>query len=120
MNTITEIARTLLWACIEDYAGLWELLWEVNSKFPMFSDEERKRGSLEAMQLLLDRGLIKLYRCKEPYGDLSELDADAVRGALSEEDNWKAPEFRDVSIRAGATKDGEALYQSGAFDSLCN
>lgn len=119
MNTIAEFAKILLWACIEDYAGLWELLWEVNSKFPGLSESERKRVSLEVVQLLLDKGFIRLYRCKEPYGDLSELDADAVSVALSEENNWKAPELAGVSIRAGATEKGEALYQSGAFDSLC-
>ncbi len=116
MSILAEFAKILLWACIEDYAGLWELLWEVNSKFPELPENERKRMSLNVASLLLDNGFIKLYRCKEPYGELSELDADEARVVLGEERNWEAPEFEGVSIRAAATEKGEELYQSGNFD----
>lgn len=119
MNIIIGIAKIQLWACIEDYAGLWELLWEVNSKFPKCPESQRKRLSLEAVQLLLDRGLIKLYQCQEPYGDLSELDLQTARSALKRESYWEAPEFRGISIRVGATEKGKAMWQAGTFDSLC-
>jgi len=119
MTIIAELAKILLWACIEDYAGLWELLWEVNSKFPEYSESERKHLSLEVAKLLLERGGIKLYRCQESYGNLSELDLESARAVLNGESNWEAPDFEGISIRAGATKKGEALYQASTFDSFC-
>ncbi|HEB59624.1 MAG TPA: hypothetical protein ENJ01_10400 [Gammaproteobacteria bacterium] len=113
LNLIEEILKTLLWACIEDYAGLWELLWEVNSKVPGMSEFERKRLALQATQFLLEKGFIRLFRCNEPYGDLSELEMYVARGALHEERNWDAPEVDGISIRVGATEEGEELYMSG-------
>lgn len=118
MNTVKDFIKVLLWACIEDYAGLWELLWEVNSKFPELTDAEKKCMSLEALQLLIEKDFIRLYRCKEPYGKLSELEASVALVALTKEKNWVAPELADVSIRAGATQKGEALYKSGKFGKI--
>lgn len=118
MKKMIEFMKVLLWACIEDYAGLWELHWEVNSKFPDLTEEERKRILIEAVSFLISNGLVKLHRCDEPYGDLSELDLEAAFSALSEEKNWEAPDTSDVSIRAGATKRGEELYEKGDYDSI--
>lgn len=118
MNIVNEVTKVLLWACIEDYAGLWELLWEVNSKFPETSEAQRKKLSLDVTRLLLDNELIKLYLCKEPYGELSEIDTHSAISFIGDERNWEAPEFEGISVRAGATKKGEALYEAGAFDLL--
>lgn len=118
MKIKIELIKVLLWACIEDYAGLWELHWEVSSKFPDLSEEERERILIEALSLLISNGLVKLYRCDEPYGDLSELGLEAALSALSEEKNWEAPDTSDVSIRASATKSGEELYEKGDYDSI--
>ena len=109
---IESSKKILLWACVEDYAGLWELRWEINSKFPDLPEPERKRLSIETVLLLLGAGLIKLYRCQEPYGELSELDTNKARIVLSEEKYWEAPESNSVSIRAGATEEGEKSYQN--------
>lgn len=118
MNMLADYVKILLWACIEDYAGIWELLWEINSKFPELPRSERRRVTFEVIQLLLHNNFVKLYRCKEPYGDLSELDTDAAHLALKEDKNWEPPAIDGVSIRAEATEKGKDLYQSGDYDSL--
>ena len=37
-----ELMYKLLWATIEEYAGLWELHWEVNSALKVISASKNK------------------------------------------------------------------------------
>jgi len=116
MNIKIEISKVVLWATIEDYVGLWELLWEVNTQFSDIPEEQRKQALLEVLQQLLNKDLINLYSCKEPYGEVSILDKSIAYAALTEEKNWQAPDLTDISIRAGATEKGEAFYQTDGID----
>ena len=115
MSMKSELVKIVLWACIEDYAGLWELLWEANSGFPEISEDDRRRLTYEVVLLLLNRGAIKLYRCQEPCQSISELDMESATLALNLKGNWDSPDFEGASIRVGATKSGEGLYSEGGI-----
>lgn len=107
-----QLARRILWACIEDYAGLWELLWEANTEFPNECAADRELATQRLVRSFHNKGLVTLYRCQEPYGELTQIGPDQVSGLLEDRRNWEAPDIRGLSIRASATKAGEAAYRN--------
>ena len=106
----------LLWACIEDYAGLWELLWEAKSKLSDYGKNCQKSMVREAVLTLIKMGYITLYQCKEPYGETDPLTIEDAVSAVDDEHNWMAPEFDRVSIRASATEEGGRIHEAGEFN----
>lgn len=59
---------------------------------------------------LIDRGLVRLYRCQEPYGDRAEIEDHEVGEVLATAENWFEPGPGSVSIRFGAKASVEASY----------
>ena len=104
------MVKAMLWACVEDYAGLWELVWELNTQFPNYAASDREAAARHGVAALVETGLVKLYRCQEPYGELTELDAAGAEAAVASRKNWEAPANNAVSIRAGATDQGKTAY----------
>ncbi len=68
MQQCQEISKKILWAGIEDYTGLWEMYWELNSDYPHLSETEKHQILYELLISFSTRGWLKLYWCKEPYG----------------------------------------------------
>lgn len=103
----TGFEKTILFAAIEDYVGLWELLWEFADQ-PEITEEEMR----PAIADLTQRGLIKLYFCREPYGELSAVEFEGYEKVLANLYCWVVPGVNQTGIRASATKQGEAYYRS--------
>ncbi|MDR2922391.1 MAG: hypothetical protein LBU85_03485 [Treponema sp.] len=107
-NTATEkISIKVLWAAIEDYAGLWEAVWEFGNEIPPVSFNEIQTTVLS----LFSNGYIELFRCKEPYGELVRI-TDGCIDILSDKTNWNPPELFAFSIRISATESGKSHYET--------
>lgn len=104
-----EIKRTLLWLGIEDYSGLWEAVWELNTRAP---EEETSNAALarRSLQDYLRQGWIELFECEEPEGDLRQLSTTAAMAALQRDGAWKEPAPGTRSIRFSTTPKGESAY----------
>jgi hypothetical protein len=109
--TVTGAARTALWQAIEDYSGLWELLWELKTQRPEVDDRQLRSEASAAVADLVLRGLIDLYRCQEPYGQLSKIATEEITTVLAEDAVWAEPEKGGISVRMGATQAGEETYK---------
>lgn len=118
MSNLLQMFRILLWVCIEDYAGLWELEWELATKFPDISPETRRESLRNIVSKLMGSGLIILYQCQEPYGDTRPLSEEEARKAIESDEAWVCPEAQAKSIRVSATKEGEKIYQADNFNAL--
>ena len=52
----------LLHAAIDDYTGLYEAVWELNSSYPEASLGEKYDAAESALRTLLSKGLVALYK----------------------------------------------------------
>lgn len=95
----------MLWAAIEDYAGLWELVWELNS-IELPEGQEPASPARRVVRDSLERGWIALYRCQEPYGEMTPVAADSAVQLLDDDRNWAEPEKDTISVRVHATEAG--------------
>ena len=106
---INKNEKTVLWAAIEDYCGLWELPWEIRSIHPSMTVAESQPKALEALLSLLGKGYVELLYCEEPYGSLTALDSEDYLHILQKPYYWEVPMPGTQAIRVSATKEGEAL-----------
>ena len=102
----------LLWTSIEDYCGLWELVWEINTLHPNLSRKEGQHIALQCMLYLISKDLVRLFYCQEPYGRMIEIvDRSSYPNLLQDLKLWEAPLPGTRSIRVSATKSGEKYYR---------
>jgi hypothetical protein len=101
------LEKKILWAAIEDYAGLWEVVWEFGNEIPSIPFNQIQATVLE----LFKNGYIELFRCKEPDGEVIKIIDNCV-GILNDETNWNVPELFDFGIRISATESGKSFYKN--------
>lgn len=104
------ILKKILWAGIEDYSGLWEIFWEVETIQKNNDYDVVKKVINETLQYLLDEGLINLFFCKEPYGKMTKIDEN-FQDVLANDNFWLPPSKNETSLRVGTTPKGEKYYQ---------
>lgn len=102
--------RALLWLAIEDYAGLWESVWQLRTLHPEYGDAELAHLAQAIVTRFFEDGLVRLYRCHEPYGELSPIEDSQTAGILLSDEHWLEPAAYAVSIRYSATDAGENIY----------
>lgn len=105
-----DIIYKLLWATIEDYVGLWEIYWELNSLLSDKSKTENKETVKKILRYFLDKGLVRLYFNKWGKHELTELDFDEAVEVLNEEKYWEGPEVNNTCLKIGSTEKGEKYY----------
>jgi hypothetical protein len=107
---MSDTERTALWLAIEDYSGLWEVVWELRAKDPARDEGELRGVALTAVRALLNSRLVDLYRCEEPYGELFKMSLPDAQEVLADSRSWDEPAKHAISIRIGATPVGEEVY----------
>jgi hypothetical protein len=107
---MTDLLPIVLWLAIEDYSGLWEVVWELNTRFPG-NDPSNRRRARETVRVLLDRGLLDLYWSQEPLGDPVRISAEEAQALLDDDRFWEEPVAGGRSVRIGATEAGEEAYE---------
>ena len=79
----------VLEAGAEDYTGLYEIIWELNIKFPSVPEAEKIRMARQAVERCLSQGLVELYQtCWPPVEYVPASDDDACR-ALALDATWR-------------------------------
>jgi len=106
-----ELIYKALWLSIEDYAGLWELVWEINSASPdSVGTVNENRAKAIALELV-GRGWVTLYRAHGANGAVRPLPDSVAESLLNDPDSWLPPEDLDAeTLRLGATDAGEKAY----------
>ena len=112
-----ELIYNLLWSTIEEYTGLWELQWEINSEKNGVFDSSKKLGK-EILFVFLEAGLIKLYYDKWGNDQLQEISREEAVKKINEDIFWVPPEINDVCIKVGSTEKGEKYYNEDLLDQL--
>jgi hypothetical protein len=107
MITKMILEKRILWAAIEEYAGLWEIIWEFGNEIIPVHFSEIQTSVIE----LLKKGYIELFRCKDPEGYIIRIN-DCCIDILTDKINWDPPDPFDFTIRISATESGENYYKS--------
>jgi hypothetical protein len=103
----------LLSSANEDYTGLYEAVWELNSAYPEASLGEKYDAAESAIRALLSKGLASLYKVN--VSDAMQLDKyvpleNACIGSLLENPSSWYPEYHGERIVFAATDEGEKVY----------
>lgn len=112
MTQHPDDTSALLWLAAEDYAGLWEAVWQLHTLHPDGEVSELRDRAEQIIRGLLDAGLVELYWCQEPYGDMSAIPADGAAAVLATPGVWEEPDAGATSVRVSATPAGEAAVTS--------
>jgi hypothetical protein len=103
----------LLSSANEDYTGLYEAVWELNSSYPNASLGEKYDAAVGAIRALLSSGLVALYKVN--VSEAMYLDRYL---AIDKSDSWNLlenpvswyPEYKGERIVFAATDKGERVY----------
>jgi len=106
----TELIYKLLWSTIEDFVGLWEILWEVNSTLPNNDEKKNKKLAKKILIYFLEAELIKIYYDKWGNDQLQEINQQEWRKIINREKFWLPPKINDVCVKVGSTEKGERYY----------
>jgi hypothetical protein len=110
---VVSDTRVLLWAAIEDYAGLWESVWELRAIRPGESYQALLGRARRTLQGLLEDRLIELYRSRGIDDAMTLIPIEEASNLLSDEGSWREPEHLDsVTLHFSATSAGEAAYRA--------
>ncbi len=113
---ISPVERKVLWAAIEDFTGLWELVWEVASSCPEVSESDRQLVVQRAVRNLLTLNCLELYERFELGGKEQLVPSARWDELLSNQENWREPSAISTEVLVGATSTGERLYATHAND----
>lgn len=111
-----DIIYKILWSTIEDFVGLWEILWELNSIFPENSQKENHAKAMKILSYLLEKKLVTFYINIWGSDKLEELHLREAIKFLNEEKYWNAPEINKICIKIGNTEKGEKFYNEELTD----
>ena len=103
--------RAILWLAIEDFSGMWEVVWQLRALRPQDSDVELNERAKNVLSRLLQRGWVDLYHCEEPYGKLSRIPSGETESILGDASAWEEPQAGEISKRIGATAEGRKAYE---------
>ncbi|OKI21591.1 hypothetical protein A6A25_09910 [Saccharothrix sp. CB00851] len=101
-----------LWQAIEDYSGLWEVVWELNTLHP--DGSARFHGDLAraAVDDLVRRDWVELFHSQEPDVGLEKVRPEDVPRVLADPANWEEPARDGRCVRMSATPAGEDAYRA--------
>lgn len=105
-----DVAYKILWSTIEDYVGLWEILWELNSLFPENGQKENQVRAKQILKHFLEQNLVTFYMSTWGSDKLTELQFKEASKMLNGEKYWQAPQKNEQCIKIGNTEKGEKCY----------
>ena len=105
---VQEVSNILLSSACEDSCGLYEAIWELNSKFPDEPLGKKYEVAAAAVLELLEHGWIVLERVREGQ-EPEVISPEAVESILSNAVSWY-PEHDDTTICFVATESGMRRY----------
>lgn len=105
-----NIAYKILWSTIEDFVGLWEILWELNSELPENSQRENRDISKKILRYFLEQNLVTIYVSKWGSDELEAKDYSESLNLIEDEKLWNAPVINELCVKIGNTEKGEKYY----------
>lgn len=112
---MNEVLKKVLWSTIEDFVGLWEIAWELNSLLSHNDALKNQKMAKKIVDLFLKRDLVRLYFNKWGSEKLEKISLEDTLNILDQKKYWDAPNLNDLCIKVGSTHKGELVYKSEGF-----
>ena len=113
---LTELGRQhliVLDGATEDYCGLWEVAWAIDTKNPGMGIDRARQEARDASLDLLREGLIGVYLTDEYLHPIERLTGQEAEETLTREENWLVPEAA-LRYALTSTEEGDrALWAAG-------
>jgi hypothetical protein len=98
----------------EDYAGFYELIWELNTRYPTASAAEKLEAAYTTLARLFEEGLVQLYTARwssRAFTSIKPADGAAI---IMDPQSWQPPsETSEGTYFAFAvTQGGKLAFQS--------
>ena len=109
MIDLNEAEKILLASATEDYTGLYEAIWELNTVYPNETLGEKYKVAEHALRALLDKKLIALFKASSYFGTsgaptYSEVAFQDLDTILTNPVSWY-PEYGNVTFLFASTKE---------------
>lgn len=106
---MTQAVRVILDAGVEDYTGLWKLVWYVRDSLHVQEHEARQLAQRSLAELLL-ADLVRLYQGQTFAGDERRLATQEALKIVGESRRWDPPVADEPQLRIAAAEAGRARY----------
>ena len=109
--------RIVLLSPDDDYAGLYEVIWELHRLYPEQTLGEKYAAAEQAVRSLLERDWIRLYTWRGSFSnqEVEEIEPASVEEILSHPASWYPEYYGGGRIVFGATEEGERAWAEGAL-----
>jgi hypothetical protein len=99
--------QEFLWAGYEDWTGLWEAVWWIQTEYPEMTGAPAREAARGVLSELLNEGLVYVCLLDEDTGREKPIPAEKARRILARDESWNAPDsvkgqLRYVTTEAGA------------------
>jgi hypothetical protein len=105
-----DIVYKILWSTIEDFVGLWEILWELNSLLPENSQKENQEISKKILRYFLKQDLVTIYLSKWGSDERKAKDSNEALNLIENDNYWNPPAINELCVKVGNTEKGEKCY----------
>lgn len=97
----------------EDYHGLYEVIWHLNSKHPDAPETEKIAASIPVMADLIETGLVELYKTTWASGKYAPISLEVARGAVLDPGSWGPPSENESGnyVCFASTEAGDREYE---------
>jgi hypothetical protein len=112
MMSREDIRAALLRLSVDDWTGLWEILWFIQTMYPDLESDRKREVALDALRSLLGMGLVRLVYFEEVGNKEEMISQDDYDDVLALERSWAPPEIAfGRHVRFVATDAGRKLWR---------
>ena len=101
----------ILELAVDDYIGLWEILWRARALDESAADEELFSRALSGVDALLENELLIVSEGTVFSGEQRELSQREGLSAVRDWKHWTPPERGANHLRVAATEKGRRAYE---------
>ena len=112
MNTLSAETKAILCASVENYRGLWEIVWELRSEPLNVPDDECLETAQQIVRNLLGRRWVTLYTRRTTFQE-EPLPKEEWAMVLADKGVWSEPASANaLAVLIASTDEGKAAYQA--------
>ncbi|WP_188037023.1 hypothetical protein [Actinotalea sp. JY-7885] len=108
--TLDEVCRIVLFQAIEEDASLWQILWELNHKFPDAVPQRRRLMAARVVSTLAHEALITIAWSTWDAQDRRLVPDEEIDAVVADDRFWRPAGPGDVGLAINITEVGEAHY----------
>jgi hypothetical protein len=101
--------KELLWSAHEDWTGLWEAAWSMQTMWPELQGQPAIDAARSVLQDLLREGLVYLCWFDEETNQERAISVEEAYSLLTSPENWRPPVSSKGQIRFATTAAGDQV-----------